>query len=1040
MAANRTDHKEQIRDALPLHTVVALSVDNLTEISQGMWRGSCPIHGGTNPSALSVNSDEGYYHCHNCGAGGDVFDWIMAVNNCDFVEAMEIAADLSGVKLPVAAKGARGQAREVRDVMQIVADHWHDLLDEPLRELLHDTYGLTDETINVMRMGYADGLIEFLKASDVSQELAMGTGLVILDKKNNPVVPLKGRIIFPWLRHGKVAYMSGRRVGTEWDGHPGELEAYKTMAFTDRDEDEPPKYVQQSVRTAKRETVDKSVEKPLWGEDSLTNAAHVLVVEGMPDAFAAWQHRDTLGDGWAIVSSGTCKLRKKDLKIISDRAGLADVVIAYDNDDAGIEGALAAGRLLTARGIAAQVGSVPGGADVDMCDCLRDEGGDVLREVVQSGSQMVAAWCAFLRQQDEPSRIKGLREMLLPMIATLDKTKIDNALEEVSTSLSIPLVQLRKQVEKGKVAEDTDSDVLDVAKGVFNDYYKMIGHMRGEARTDIVAWSKKHGSFVYLPLTAIGKIPGILAPEVDILSAISGATGVSGKESTGLFRQVLMNLAVESEPIGRFDKLKSGMHVLDNNTLVIISGSRIIMKEEGRLWETVDDPFIDKNTVAESGDPEDWLEWSVDELNEPLDDMYKAESIYEKLCMLLADAWKFKFSNDARIIAATCFALTWSSAFPRRSLVHVRGPAGCGKTSLTFGFMGGGSSYKRMGGPFVPTAKREENATYAGITSRYGHSGHTLLLDEGELTSNPKTKHERNAVDVLTALRNAAESGTEVLRGTAEGGWRSSKMSLACVISSISAWEADADVRRWLVIEPEQDKDLQPPTITVAKIVDEWGLDTGEMRRGILLAFQDRIGELKQTYDKLLNGSIEGDNKISPSQRDNALPILSALSMVDDSFEQTAVQFYKDKGTYEVTSQNTKVEHRLLDAILYSPFEEPGSGYMNTVVGFARTDGMRDRTMAMAGVMVRMANVEHKDHIERRKMLLVNLSNAKKQGPLQRTEFAIESDRKLGQIASGHSAFIDTGKRIKVGDVYCRWARFDWEMLIEDMNEGGHDE
>ena len=376
---NRTDHKEQIRDAIRINELVASSVPDLTEVAPGSWRGTCPIHGGTNPTALSVNTDDGYFHCHNCGAGGDIFDWIMAVNNCDFVDAMDIAADVAGVSLPDTVKGTRGKAREIRDVMQLVADHWHGLLDTPLRELMHRTYGLTNETLDVMRVGYADGLVDFLKESDVSQDLAMATGLVILDKKDKPVVPLKGRIVFPWIRRGKVTYMSGRRVGTPWDEHPDNVTEYRTQSFTGKKDDEPYKYVQQSVRSKDRDYIDKSVVKGLWGEDGLRNAAHVLIVEGMPDVYAAWQHRDRLGDGWAVVSSGTCKLRMQDLKLIGETAELADVVIAYDNDEAGIEGALNAGRLLMGRSMPTRIGEVPGehigdeaGLAVRVCDPHRN--------------------------------------------------------------------------------------------------------------------------------------------------------------------------------------------------------------------------------------------------------------------------------------------------------------------------------------------------------------------------------------------------------------------------------------------------------------------------------------------------------------------------------------------------------------------------------------------------------------------------------------------------------------------------------------------
>ncbi|MEA3368536.1 MAG: CHC2 zinc finger domain-containing protein, partial [Planctomycetota bacterium] len=60
-------------------------------------RGRCPLHGGNNPTSLSVNAEEGVWHCKSCGAGGDVFDWVMTVEGVEFAEALRILADRYGV-------------------------------------------------------------------------------------------------------------------------------------------------------------------------------------------------------------------------------------------------------------------------------------------------------------------------------------------------------------------------------------------------------------------------------------------------------------------------------------------------------------------------------------------------------------------------------------------------------------------------------------------------------------------------------------------------------------------------------------------------------------------------------------------------------------------------------------------------------------------------------------------------------------------------------------------------------------------------------
>jgi CHC2 zinc finger len=51
--------------------------------------GRCPLHGGDNPTALSVSPESGLWHCFTCDDGGDIFQWIMLTKDVDFPEAVK---------------------------------------------------------------------------------------------------------------------------------------------------------------------------------------------------------------------------------------------------------------------------------------------------------------------------------------------------------------------------------------------------------------------------------------------------------------------------------------------------------------------------------------------------------------------------------------------------------------------------------------------------------------------------------------------------------------------------------------------------------------------------------------------------------------------------------------------------------------------------------------------------------------------------------------------------------------------------------------
>ena len=61
--------------------------------------GVCPFHNDHSPS-MSVNQPRQIYHCFSCGAGGDVFKFVMEYENLTFPEAMKVLADRAGIDLP----------------------------------------------------------------------------------------------------------------------------------------------------------------------------------------------------------------------------------------------------------------------------------------------------------------------------------------------------------------------------------------------------------------------------------------------------------------------------------------------------------------------------------------------------------------------------------------------------------------------------------------------------------------------------------------------------------------------------------------------------------------------------------------------------------------------------------------------------------------------------------------------------------------------------------------------------------------------------
>ena len=61
--------------------------------------GLCPFHNEKSPS-FSVSPGKQMYYCFGCGAGGNVFTFLMEYENYTFVEALKHLAERAGIELP----------------------------------------------------------------------------------------------------------------------------------------------------------------------------------------------------------------------------------------------------------------------------------------------------------------------------------------------------------------------------------------------------------------------------------------------------------------------------------------------------------------------------------------------------------------------------------------------------------------------------------------------------------------------------------------------------------------------------------------------------------------------------------------------------------------------------------------------------------------------------------------------------------------------------------------------------------------------------
>src|SRR5690625_1441436 len=113
---------EEVRTASDVVDVVSNYVQ--LKRSGTNYFGLCPFHSEKTPS-FSVNPNMGILKCFGCGAGGDVFKFVMDVEHVDFPEAVRMLAEEAGIELPEddndAGRAASSEAETLEHALRLSA-------------------------------------------------------------------------------------------------------------------------------------------------------------------------------------------------------------------------------------------------------------------------------------------------------------------------------------------------------------------------------------------------------------------------------------------------------------------------------------------------------------------------------------------------------------------------------------------------------------------------------------------------------------------------------------------------------------------------------------------------------------------------------------------------------------------------------------------------------------------------------------------------------------------------------------------------------
>jgi len=429
---------DEVRDRTNIVEVIS-QVVSLKKVGKN-FKGLCPFHSEKTPS-FTVSAEKRIYHCFGCGAGGNVFKFVMEVQNISFVDAVRQFAESAGVPIPNANKGnlndPKYQEREaLKKANELAANYFLSLFKDSKKGLVARNYlkgrHFTGEILDQYKIGWAipewRGLTHHLqKTSNLSRKTVLQSGLVIEKEQGSNVYDrFRGRVIFPIQdAHGSVIGFGGR-------------------AITDSDN---PKYLNSP------ETPLYQKSQVLFGmnlaKQAIRKEGLAILVEGYLDQMRATQH----GVLNTVATCGTA-LTAKQAAILRNYA--SSVVMVFDSDNAGREAADKGFGVLQENGLQVKIVYLPEGQDPD--SYIYENGAEKFLEKIKTAKPYLESYIdgVIIRKNgNSPSELAKMANQVVPMLRKVQNLVERNSLiEYFSSEAKIDdtsfLMELKKSFSKNQ--------------------------------------------------------------------------------------------------------------------------------------------------------------------------------------------------------------------------------------------------------------------------------------------------------------------------------------------------------------------------------------------------------------------------------------------------------------------------------------------------------------------------------------------------------------------------------------------------------------
>jgi len=413
---------ERIRSATDIVELVREHVPGLKRSGRN-FKVCCPFHQERTPSFM-VSPEKGIFHCFGCGAGGDMFRFLMKMEGLDFAESIKKLGARAGIPVEdfrqESGNPVLQQRQKVYGLLEQTSGFYRRCLEGMSEAGPARTYverrGISPESIDRFMLGYAPvsgyALCEAALKKEFKEDMLVRAGLINVSRGGSAFRDhFRGRLMFPIHdTQGRVVAFGGRVLDNSL-----------------------PKYINSS------ETPVFSKSRVLYGMfqglKTIRTKRQVVVFEGYTDVIMAHQH----GCDNAVAPLGTALTREHAFLL---KRYVDEVILAFDPDDAGKSAALRAAEILSGQGFFVKIAVLPDA--LDPADFFVQKGARAFTAVLGQAvdwiefhidSELARTNNRPLRAEDK-TRIAG---MVLPGIARIDNAVYRHQMRKLlSKKLDVP--------------------------------------------------------------------------------------------------------------------------------------------------------------------------------------------------------------------------------------------------------------------------------------------------------------------------------------------------------------------------------------------------------------------------------------------------------------------------------------------------------------------------------------------------------------------------------------------------------------------------